>query len=246
MVKKGFTKSRGRLEHDFHAYMGWGNCHMTKSSAVDLASLLCSRLCHDMLSPIGAMSNGIELLADERDAVMREKCMELLEQSARTSANKLKFFRLAFGAAGGYGEMIEIAEPREAIEGLLSANSRIAANWALADNKLPKDAVKILLNFAHIAIDALLRGGTLDIGAEMRDSGTEIVIRASGEKLAFDEDIGRALQGTLPAESISGRTAPAYMIQQMVQDAGGKIQYHYGDGSLVLGAVLPKIEGLIG
>ena len=72
-------------------------------SQTDLAAMLCSRLCHDMLSPVGALANGLELLADEKDPAMRERCFELLEQSARTSANKLKFFRLAFGSAGGFG-----------------------------------------------------------------------------------------------------------------------------------------------
>ena len=75
-------------------------------NAVDLASLLCSRLCHDLMSPVGALNNGIELLADETDPDMREKCLELLADSARASANKLKFFRLAFGAAGGFGDAI--------------------------------------------------------------------------------------------------------------------------------------------
>ena len=84
---------------------------MTDSS-LDLASLLCSRLCHDMLSPVGALSNGLELLADEKDPEMRRRCFELLEQSARISADKLKFFRLAFGAAGGFGDMVAVQEPR--------------------------------------------------------------------------------------------------------------------------------------
>ena len=68
------------------------------TSQTDLAALLCSRLCHDLLSPVGALSNGIELLADETDPEMQKRCVELLEQSAKTSTDKLKFFRLAFGA----------------------------------------------------------------------------------------------------------------------------------------------------
>ena len=71
-----------------------------RTHALELASLLCSRLCHDLLSPVGALSNGLELLAEEKDPAMRERCFELLEQSARTSADKLKYYRLAFGAAG--------------------------------------------------------------------------------------------------------------------------------------------------
>ena len=69
-------------------------------NAIELASLLCSRLCHDLLSPVGALNNGLELMADEQDPEMRERCLELLAESAKASASKLKFFRLAFGAAG--------------------------------------------------------------------------------------------------------------------------------------------------
>ena len=135
-------------------------------NAVDLASLLCSRLCHDLMSPVGAFNNGIELLADETDPEMREKCLELLADSARASANKLKFFRLAFGAAGGFGEEIDTHEAEAALEGLFGPERRIELGWVVADDKLPKVAVKILLNLALIAGDALVRGGQLDVGAE--------------------------------------------------------------------------------
>ena len=136
---------------------------------VDLASLLCSRLCHDLMSPVGALNNGIELLADETDPEMREKCLELLADSARASANKLKFFRLAFGAAGGFGEEIDTHEAQTALEGLFGPERRIELGWVVSADKLPKDAVKLLLNLALLAGDALVRGGRLDIGAERRD-----------------------------------------------------------------------------
>ena len=99
---------------------------MPSSSSVDFASLLCSRLCHDLLSPVGAINNGVELLADEHDPEMRGRCLELLGESARTSANKLKFFRLAFGAAGGFGEEVHTGEARTAIEGRVQRLSRKA------------------------------------------------------------------------------------------------------------------------
>jgi histidine phosphotransferase ChpT len=82
------------------------------TEALELASLLCSRLCHDMLSPVGALSNGLELLADEKDPEMRKRCFELLEQSAKISTDKLRFFRLAFGAAGGFGDRCRFPNPR--------------------------------------------------------------------------------------------------------------------------------------
>src|SRR5436305_15251034 len=125
---------------------------------VDLASLLCSRLCHDLLSPVGALNNGIELLADESDPEMREKCLELLADSARASANKLKFFRLVFGAAGGFGQELDTHEAEAALHGLFGPERRIELGWVVDDDKLPKVAVKVLLNLALIAGDALVRG----------------------------------------------------------------------------------------
>ena len=207
--------------------------------SVDLASLLCSRLCHDLLSPVGALSNGIELLRDERDPEMRQRCMELLEQSARISADKLKFFRLAFGAAGGFGDSVPVEEPRELVRALVANSGRIALEWSVSEEQLPKAAVKVLLNLAAIGIDALPRGGQLDIGAERRDGASEIAIRAAGDKIAFDETIGAALEGTLPPSELSGRTAPAYMIRQIADGVGGGLQYALSDESLVMGAVLP-------
>ncbi len=219
---------------------------MKDTAAVDLAAMLCSRLCHDLLSPVGALSNGLELLADEQDADMRARCIELLEQSAKISTDKLKFFRLAFGAAGGFGEMVPIEEPHSLIEALAGNNARIKLNWATPDPTMPKAAVKVLLNFAQIAIDALIRGGTLDIGVETRDSASEIVVRAVGDRIAFDESIGKALQGDLAADDITSRTAAAHMIALVAQAQGGGLQYQRTGNAVVLGAVLPMPEGMIG
>ena len=212
---------------------------MTDTS-LDLAAMLCSRLCHDMLSPVGALSNGLELLAEEKDPEMRKRCMELLEQSARISADKLKFFRLAYGAAGGFNEQIPIEEPRALIDALVANNGRITVNWALGVTTMPKPAVKVLLNLCSIAIDALVRGGTLDVGAESRDGASEIVVRAAGPKIAFDREVGKALSLEQPEDGLSSRTAPAWMIAQIAADQGGGLQYALSDDALVMGAVLPE------
>ena len=219
---------------------------MTATSATDLAALLCSRLCHDMLSPVGALSNGLELLAIESDPEMRQNCIELLEQSATISANKLKYFRLAYGAAGGFGDRVGVEEPKDLIQSLATDKGRIEVNWALSGGTLAKPAVKVLLNFAQIALDALVRGGTLDVGAEVRDGACEIVIRAAGPKIAFDEVLGRALDGKLDADELTSRTVSAHMIHLLAQECGGGLQFAKGDDALVLGAVLPEPEGMIG
>ena len=216
------------------------------TSQTDLAALLCSRLCHDMLSPVGALSNGLELLADETDEEMRARCIELLEQSAKISTDKLKFFRLAFGAAGGFGDNVPVEEAQEVIAALASDAKRVELNWAIASSSLPKPAVKVMLNLAQIALDALVRGGTLDIGAERHEGNIEIVARATAERIAFDEVIGHALQGELDPGEITSRTAAAHMIALLAGEMGGGLQYALSDGALVLGAVLPEPEGMIG
>src|SRR3712207_9011232 len=91
----------------------------------EFASLLCSRLCHDLLSPVGALNNGIELLADEHDPEMRARCLDLLGESARASANKLKFFRLAFGAAGGFAAQGDTPAARGGVGRLVGGGGRV-------------------------------------------------------------------------------------------------------------------------
>jgi len=93
-----------------------------------------------MLSPVGALNNGVELLVDETDPEMRERCLELLAESARVTANKLKFFRLAFGAAGGFGDLIDPREAQVAIEGLLTSDGKIQLGWMINQSALSKTA----------------------------------------------------------------------------------------------------------
>lgn len=212
---------------------------MSNTDPTQLASLLCSRLCHDMLSPVGALSNGLELLAEEKDPSMREHCLELLDQSARISAEKLKFFRLAFGAAGGFGDMVPIDEPRALIAALVADNGRITENWNVSATSLPKGAVKILLNFAQIGVDSLVRGGQLDIGLELRGSACEIALRAASNKIIFDPVIGRALTGELAEGELTSRTAAAHMIHLIARGSGGQLQYALENDALILGANLP-------
>lgn len=206
------------------------------TTAVDFASLLCSRLCHDLLSPVGALNNGIELLADEPDPEMRARCLDLLNESARASANKLKFFRLAFGAAGGFGDQVDTREAKSAIEGLFGPDGRVQLGWMVAEPALGKTAIKILLNLALIAGDALVRGGRLDVGAE----GGEIVVRAEGPRLVLDSELRTALLGWTTEEALTPRAAAAWLVHQLAAEAGGSIQISEPQEQVLLfGATLP-------
>ena len=210
-------------------------------NSVDLASLLCSRLCHDLMSPVGALNNGIELLADEQDPDMRDRCLDLLAESARTTANKLKFFRLAFGAAGGFGEEIDTHEAEVALEGLFGPERRIELGWVVGDEKLPKDAVKLLLNIAMLAGDALVRGGRLDVGAERRGDEIELAVRAEGPRILLDPALRQTLANGENEGPIEPRAAGAWLAHNMITAAGGSIQLSDpGSEALMIGAHLPR------
>ena len=203
----------------------------------EFASLLCSRLCHDLLSPVGALNNGIELLADEHDPEMRARCLDLLGESARASANKLKFFRLAFGAAGGFGDVVDTREARAAIEGLFGGDGRIKLGWMVDEPTMSKSALKVLLNVVLIAGDALVRGGTLDIGAERHGSGLEIVVRAEGSRIVLDPELRKVLVGETPEDEVAPRAAAAWLVHCLVEEGGGRIQVAEGqEGMLLIGA----------
>jgi len=211
-------------------------------NAVDLASLLCSRLCHDLMSPVGALNNGIELMADEQDPEMRDRCVELLADSAKATANKLKFFRLAFGAGGGFADAIDANEAKVALEGIFGAERRIELGWMVATEKLSKGAMKLLLNLALIAGDALVRGGRLDVGAETTQEGIEIAIRGEGPRVMLDAGLREMLTNGAPADGqIEPRAAGAWLAQALAKEAGGAIRLSEPSPEvLIIGAIVPR------
>ena len=208
-------------------------------NAIDLASLLCSRLCHDLMSPVGALNNGLELLADETDPDMREKCLELLEDSARATANKLKFFRLAFGAGGGFGDEIDTEEARTSLEGLFGAEGKVELGWVVDDEKLPKGAIRLLLNLALLAGDALVRGGRLDVGAERSGGGIELAVRAEGPRILLDPVLRETLE-TGGRGTIEPRAAGAWLAHSLAAEGAASIKISDPSSDvLMIGATLP-------
>lgn len=206
---------------------------------VEFASLLASRLCHDLLSPVGAFANGLELLAGENDPEMRARCVELLEQSAKTSANKLKFFRLAFGSAGGFGELVPPDEAKSAILGIIGDTRPITLGWMIDDAPLPKPAVKIILNLALLLVDALVRGGRLDIGCERRGDKIEIALHVEADRIFLDSDVERILAQGAGADDMTSRTAPAVLVQAVAAANNGQVMLaRETPTSLLVGAVI--------
>jgi len=117
--------------------------------ALDLAALLCSRVCHDLISPVGAIVNGLEVLEDDNDEETKTFAMDLIKKSAGAASAKLQFCRIAFGAAGSAGAQIDSGDAEKVARGFLE-DEKMKLDWQLPRLLLPKNRIKLLLNMLLI------------------------------------------------------------------------------------------------
>ncbi len=179
-------------------------------SSTHLAAMLCSRLCHDLVSPVGALANGVEILNEDDDPEMREQVLAFLGQSAEQSAARLQFFRLAFGGAAGLGREVDPEEGRKALAALLQ-DGKVALEWTCTTARVDKTLLKLALNLALVAAEGLVRGGTLSAHIDPADREQPLAIAAQGDRFLLSEEAHAALAGRLAEEALEPRTAPAYL-----------------------------------
>jgi histidine phosphotransferase ChpT len=123
------------------------------------------------------------------------------------------------------------------IEPLVTASGKTELIWSVPPTLMPKRAIKVMLNLVLIANDALVRGGKLFVGAEAANGAQEIVIRAEGPRIVFDEVVRSALEGNLAADAVDSRTAAAWMVRQTCAQNGGAVQLALPDAEqLLIGA----------
>ena len=132
--------------------------------ALDLAALLCSRVCHDLISPVGAVVNGIEVMEDDADEQTKTFALDLIRKSAATASARLQFCRLAFGAAGSAGASIDTGDAEGVARGMME-DEKVKITWTLPRVLLPKNRVKLLLNLLVLAGSTIPRGGSLAVEA---------------------------------------------------------------------------------
>ena len=171
--------------------------------ALDLGALLCSRVCHDVISPVGAIVNGLEVLADEKDESMREFAHDLIRKSAVTASARLQFARLAFGAAGSAGSSIDLGDAEQVARGIFQ-DERTRLDWQAPRLLLPKNQVKLLLNMLVIAQSTIPRGGVVTV--TLSGEGETLVMKAVAQ--GPTARIAQALPYLLRGESESGAIDP--------------------------------------
>lgn len=204
---------------------------MVQLSDLDLAALMCSRVCHDVISPVGAVANGLEVLEDEDDEAMREVAFDLVRRSARQASAKLQFCRLAFGASGTQGSNIDLGEAGD-IARLFVGEEKVKLDWQAPRENRPKLEVKLLLNMMLVAMSTIPRGGVVEITA----SGETLMARSRGQAARIDDNLAQVLDGTLPLEEIDARLVQPYYMRRLAGEAGFALVIELGDEGVTVTA----------
>ncbi len=178
---------------------------------LEFAALLVSRVCHDLVSPVGAVVNGLEVLADETDVAMRADALRLVAISAEQAVARLQFARLAYGAAGSAGAELDLAEVARIVEGLLKGG-KIELQWQAHPLNWPKDWAKLLMNTVLVAADCLPRGGTVKV--ETSPASPSFSVVATGSVARLSSEAERALLGE-PGGGLDGRSIQPYLTYQL-------------------------------
>jgi histidine phosphotransferase ChpT len=184
-----------------------------------LAALLCARICHDLVSPVGALGTAIEILDDDSNADMHDDALDLVRSSAKRATAKLKFLRLAFGAAGSAPGIIATEELTTLSENMF-ADAKAELEFAIHADGLDKSRARLLLNLIMLGVQSVPRGGTVRI--ETTDDAMRII--SSGPRARLDENVARALSGRAPEDGFDGRTIQPFYAGMMAREQGGSAQ----------------------
>jgi histidine phosphotransferase ChpT len=186
--------------------------------ALELAALLCSRVCHDLISPVGAIVNGLEVLDDNPKPEDREFALDLIRKSAKTASARLQFCRLAFGAAGSAGAQIDLGDALNMAKGHIE-DGKYTITWNLPRLLLPKNRVKLLLNMLVIAQQTIPRGGTLTVDPIGEGETMSFKVTAIGLNARLPQNIADQL-GSSEAASVDAHVVQPYYTRLLAQACG--------------------------
>ena len=190
--------------------------------SLDLAALLCSRVCHDVISPVGAIVNGLEVLEDENDASMRDFALDLIRKSSRQASARLQFARLAFGAAGSAGASIDLGDAEQVARGMFQ-DEKVKLSWSAPRALLPKNRVKLLLNLVVIATNAVPRGGTIDVVATGDAEASQFTLTSKGTNARIPPHVEELLAGSPESGTVDAHGIQAYYAGLVARAAGMKV-----------------------
>jgi len=196
--------------------------NVTKLTAADLAALLCARICHDLVGPVGALETGLDLLNDDDNLDMHDDAIELIKVGAEQASAKLKFLRIAFGAGGSAPAVIACDELERLGRGVYP-DGKIVFDWQMEVDGLNKPAARVLLNLVMLSVQTIPLGGTVIVNAKIVGENAEISLTCTGNKARLDPAIAKTLAGGAPEDGFSGRTIQPFYTGMITREAGGTL-----------------------
>jgi histidine phosphotransferase ChpT len=211
--------------------------------SLDLAALLCSRVCHDVISPVGAIVNGLEVLEEEKDAEMRGIALDLIKKSAETASARLQFCRLAFGAAGSVGASIDTGDAEQVARGLF-ADGRTRLEWKGPRILLPKNKVKLILNLCLVAAGGIPRGGTVTVTLAGSETDTKISVTAKGVNARLPGHVPGLLSGTPESATLDAQAIQPYYTGLIARAANMALEIATSIDEVVIAAIPAAIPAV--
>ena len=211
----------------------------TKLTPGDLAALMCARICHDLVSPVGALTTAIEVLDDPANEEMHDDALDLVRLSARQAGAKLQYLRLAFGAGTSAPGFIGFEEVKK-LAGGMYGDGKIELSWSVKGEGLEKSSARLLLNLIMIASHCIPRGGTLEISSGDSGDATLIELKATGMRARLDPMIPKTLSGKAPEDGFDGRSIQPFYAGMIIRELKGRIDTDHKDDTVTLSAFVPR------
>jgi histidine phosphotransferase ChpT len=206
-----------------------------KMNEIEFSALMVSRVCHDLVGPMGAVINGLEVLEDERDPAMREDAIKLVSSSAAQALARIQFMRIAFGAAGSAGAELDLGEIGRLIAGLLDGG-KVKLDWQAPQAYWAKDWAKLLMNAALLGADSLPRGGTVTVTAGEDAKAPSFKVVAAGTVARLSEEVAQILKGEQVQGPVDARAIQPHLTYRLSRTVNAGLAVTAGEGSVVITA----------
>lgn len=195
---------------------------MTPTEDLQLLELLAAKLCHDLVGPVGAVANGVELL--RADGAGDPEVVGLIETSARSASRRLQLFRIAFGTANALPATGRVAEIRRLTAGYLEGG-RIELDWpnpdAASEAAAGRTGVKLALLAVLVAVEALPRGGVLKVAVGGANGRFTVTVTAAGAQARLPDEMQAALE--VRGGDLAPKAIPAFLAASLARGAGAKV-----------------------
>ena len=187
--------------------------------SLDLAALLCSRVCHDLISPVGAIVNGLEVMEDDKDPETKTFALDLIKKSVKTASARLQFCRIAFGAAGSAGAQIDLGDAEKVARGFLE-DDKTKITWNVPRALLAKNRVKLLLNMLVIAGQIIPRGGMLTVDAVGSGDSMGFKVKSAGTNAKVPQAVPELLSGGAHNGGVDAHAIQPYYTGLLARSCG--------------------------